>query len=185
MDSASLRLALLWRHRYWMGIAFALPLLPLGWALYGPRGATVHVTAKTWRMEIDVEQQALESGSDWCDALPAQAIEVSRRVVDGAAHCRYSAPQWRKRWVAKAEGEDPAAARWPEASLNATAQGEINAERMGRRQAFYELQLDEPDGRHWVCALPLAQWQRWAKGQSFRIRVDRFGVADCATVPVQ
>lgn len=144
----------------------------------------MHVTAKTWRMEIAVEKLVLESGSDWCDALPARASEVSRRMVDGAEHCRYNAPQWRKRWVAKAEGEDPMPAQWPQAGLASTPQDEIGAERRGARQAFYELQLDEAEGRHWVCALALPQWQRWARGQTFRIRVNRFGVADCGTVPV-
>jgi hypothetical protein len=169
-----------------MALALAL-LLPLGWMLFGPRGVAVQVQAKIWRFEIEVEKRVLESGSDWCDALPADARDISRQPrqrADGPPeHCRYSAPQWRRRWGEQLEGEDPQPPRWPQPRLVPLPPDQIGAERLGKRQAHYELQLRAADGRHWSCPVALAQWQRIVKGSSVRIQVDRQGVADCATIP--
>jgi len=160
----------------------------LGWALFGPPGVEVKLSAKTWQLDIEVEQWVLESGSDWCDALPADARDISRRLLEKspggprAEHCRYSAPQWRRRWGARAEGTAPAPPRWPQPPLKALAPDELGAERLGKRQARYELQLRASDGRHWSCPTPLRQWQQMSTGGSFRIQVDRQGVADCASL---
>ncbi|MCF8211766.1 MAG: zinc ribbon domain-containing protein [Rhodoferax sp.] len=40
---------------------------------------TVQVIEKTWSREVDVERFSAVSASDWCDALPANAYQVSRR----------------------------------------------------------------------------------------------------------
>lgn len=182
------------RWRWTLLAALALPLLQLGWTLFGPRGSTVEVVAKTWQFEIQIEKRVLETGSGWCDELPAGAAAISRRLIadpSGARpglieHCRYSVPTWHRRWVETAQGQDPTPPQWPEPKLGEPATDQLGAERLGRREARYLIQLREMDsGQEWTCQLPLAQWQRFAQGERFRLAVDRFSTANCASVPIR
>ncbi len=182
------------RWRRLLLIALTLPLLPLAWTLFGPRGFMVEATAKTWQFEIQIEKRVLETGSGWCDELPEGAVETNRRLIadpSGArqgliAHCRYSVPTWRNRWVETARGQDPTPPHWPAPKLGELAADQIGAERLGRREERYLLQLREVNtDRAWTCQLPLAQWQRFTQGERFRLLVDRFSTANCASLPLR
>ena len=182
------------RWRLALLAALALPVLLLGWMLFGPRGFIVEVTAKSWQFEIQIEKRVLETGSGWCDELPDGATETNRRLIADPSgvrpglieHCRYSLPTWRKRWVETAQGQDRTPPHWPMPRLAELPPDQIGAERQGRREARYLLQLREVDGdRDWICQLPLAQWQRFRQEERFRMLVDRHGVANCASVPVK
>ncbi|MDN3922831.1 hypothetical protein [Roseateles violae] len=169
------------RRLRWALPLIALLFLPLGWALFGPRGVTVEVEAKRWRFELEVEQYVSELGSDWCEALPADARDVSRRWMDRpdgqrAEHCRYSQMQWRRRWGALKEGGEAEPPAWPEPRLK-------EGERLGQRKTRYELLLRADDGRLWTCALAPEAWRRVPRQARFRVQVDRQGTADCATLP--
>lgn len=165
-------------------------LLPLGWRLFGPRGVSVEVQRKTWRFEIEVERLVEESGSAWCDELPADAREIGRRLIEdpsgrrpeASEHCRYSSPQWRRWRIAQAQGTAAEPAHWPQPQLNAVPAGSIGAERPGERRSFYEIELQAADGRHWTCRLPPSRWQLLRPGARFRLQVNRQGVADCASL---
>lgn len=169
-----------------------LAILMLGaWPLYlllGPRGALVTVESKTWRYEIDVERRLLETGADWCDALPPGAVELDRRLVDtpqgtdgvtSAARCRYSLPGWRRLYQAQARGDAAQPPAWPQPDLQQAPGIAPDALRLGQRQAFFELNLLTADGKRWTCTLPRARWQQLAVGFKLRLAVDRFGTADC------
>lgn len=171
-----------------------IPVLALSWRLFGPRGFSVKVEAKTWLYEIEVEKRVLETGSGWCDELPPGAGGIERRMIADpsgvrsglAEHCRYSIPEWRKRWVAQASGPATEPPRWPTPQLVDLPADEIGAERAGKRTQRYLLQLrSERNGVDWSCQLPLEQWQRFQEGESFRLMVDRFSTANCASVPVK
>lgn len=174
----------------WGLLIVAVGALPLLWALFGPRGVQVQLQRKTWRLEIEVEKRVLESGFDWCDEMPADAFDVERRLTADprglraapSEHCRYTVPQWRKRWVARAEGEAPTPPLWPRPPLSDLPPEQLGAERLGAREAFYEVQLGTPDGHGWTCRLSLAQWQALPAGSRFRVQVDRQDVADCASL---
>jgi hypothetical protein len=192
MDPARLRLAATSRALRWALLGLTLlALVPLAWKLFGPRGVVVEVVGKTWQLEIEIEQRVMESGSAWCDELPADAVVLARRRIDkpgagrpaGAEHCRYSSPQWRRRWGIRNEGQAPTPPRWPEPQLKAAGADGLGAERAGQRQARYLLQLHAADEHAWTCELPLAAWQRAQPGTSFRIQVDRWSVANCASLP--
>lgn len=179
----------------WAGLCLCLSLtLVLCWWLIKPAGTAVELAAKTWRLDIEIEKLLEEGESSWCDEMPAEARHISRRLlVDPAGvrpglseHCRFSLPQWRTLRMARAEGAWPAPALWPEPKLNGLGPDQLGAERAGKREAFYELQLRAKSGlgQTWACRLPLAVWQAHKVGTRYRLQVDRFGVADCASLPL-
>ena len=192
MDTVRFRLATMPRAARWALLGLCcLALAPLGWKLYGPRGVVVEVVAKTWQLEIEIEQRVMESGSAWCDELPADAKILGRRSMDkavgerpaGSEHCRYTSPQWRRRWGIRNEGQAPTPPRWPEPKLARADADGLGAERPGKRQQRYLLQLHDSSGHDWSCELPLEQWHRVPPQASFRILVDRWSVANCASLP--
>lgn len=166
----------------------ALLILALSaWPLYlllGPRGTLVLIESRTWRFEIDVERRLLETGADWCDALPAGAIELDRRLVDtpqgpAAPRCRYSLPAWRRLYQAQARGDAAQPPTWPHPDLHNLPGMAAEDLRLGQRQAFFELALRAADGRLWTCTVPQPTWQQQVPGTRLRLAVDRFGTADC------
>lgn len=173
-------------HRRLLAAALLLGLLtPLGWWLFGPHGVAVEIAAKTWQRDIEIERLLLESASAWCDELPADAQDISRRLLQDpegrrglATHCRYQAPQWRARRSARAAGQDLTPPRWPDEPVL-----ELGSERLGKRHEHYALELQSADGRAWRCELPQARWQQFRGGQRLRLAVDRHGVADCSSLP--
>lgn len=166
--------------------ALAVPVLTLAWQVLGPSGTRVEVQALRWQRDIEVERLLLESGSAWCDEMPATAQDINRRWLDDpegrrgrAEHCRYQAPAWRARRSARAEGMDARPApHWPAEPVL-----EPGVERLGRRHEQYALLLRAEDGREWRCDLPQARWQGFHIGQRLRLAVDRFGTADCSSLP--
>lgn len=175
----------------WAGLCLGLSLMPVFWWWLKPGGTAVELAAKTWRLDIEIEKLLEEGESSWCDEMPAGASKISRRLMTDPAglraapseHCRFSLPQWRTLRMARAEGAWPAPPLWPEPKLNGLAADQLGAERAGKREAFYELQLRADDGQTWACRLPLAVWQAHSLGAHYRLQVDRFGVADCASLP--
>lgn len=177
--------------RWFYPVLLLLGVPSMAWVLFGPRGIRVELEAKTWQRDIEIERLVLETSTGWCDALPADASDVQRRMVQDpegkrglAEHCRYQSPQWRQRNIARREGADPAAPAWPEPDLAEMPLGELGAERRGKRQERYELVLRDADDRRWTCEMPLPRWQAHRRGERFRLLVDRFGVADCSSVPI-
>lgn len=178
-----------WRLR-WAVVVGTLLMLPLLWQLFGPRGIAVEVTRKIWRFEIEIEKRILETSSGWCEDMPSAAGEVSRRQLadpDGVRqglgeHCRYTLPQWRALRLMQAQGEFPTPPRWPQTKLSELPPDQLGAERLGKRREFYEIRLHAQSGQDWTCRLSQRQWQDLTPGASFRLRVDRQGVADCASI---
>lgn len=183
--------------RLWRGLALMLAgggLLALSSWVFGPEGLKVEQVAKTWRLEIEVERRTLETGSGWCDELPEGAQLLSRRLLDsdpsgqrsGALeHCHYRALQWRTSYLALRQGQAPEAPQWPRPDLrpgDPERQG-LGEERLGKRQSFYELQLRASDGRQWSCRQSLEDWQTRPEKARYRVQVDRYGVANCASLP--
>ncbi|MCV2367033.1 hypothetical protein [Roseateles oligotrophus] len=177
---------------YGAGLCILLTLGPLlWWLLLKPTGMGVVLVGKTWRLDIEIEKLLEEGESSWCDELPAEARNISRRLLvdpsgarpEPTEHCRFSRPQWRTMRMARAEGAAPTPPHWPEARLNGLPADQLGAERTGKPEAFYELQLQNEAGQSWTCRLPLAEWQAHKLGARYRLRVDRFGVADCASLP--
>jgi hypothetical protein len=166
-------------------LALALPLV--AWVVDQSLGVPVEVQAKIWRREIDIEHAPIQPQSDWCEKLPATATAVERlQREDPEAdqrlrpYCRFRAPGWSLLRRAVAEGDGQRPPHWPAVQLTAEGQRE------GQRRAWLWLQVratDARDGRQWQCTPALAQWQRLQVGQRFRLRVDKFGVADCASLP--
>lgn len=181
------------RRLLWAALLITLLALPLLWRLFGPRGIEVQALRKTWRFEIDIERRILETGSDWCDALPATARDVQRRLLSDpsgqrsapAEHCRYSEPQWRALRMVRAAGEAPTVPHWPAPKLNEQTDGDgLGAERLGPRRAIYEVELAAlHTDQRWTCRLLPAHWQALALGRPMRLRIDRQGVADCSSLP--
>ena len=168
-------------------LALAMLLPPLGWWAYGPTGFPVELVRRSWRFEIEVERLRLESGTDWCDELPAGAFDISRRTIADPTghrpglteHCRYSQLAWRRQWLAQESGDASQRPRWPHPPLRMAAPGEAGAERLGRREAYYELELRAGNGQTWTCRTSLDSWQALRPGQRFRLPVDRWGTANC------
>jgi len=162
-------------------------LVPLAWWLFGPKGFAVELTRRTWRMEIEVERLRQETGTDWCDELPAGATDVTRRVIadptgrraEPSEHCRYSLLAWRRSWIAREEGLAGTRVRWPTPPLRVAPPGEPGGERLGRREAYYELELRDGAGRLWTCRTDLDRWNELKVGQRFRMPVDRWNTANC------
>ncbi|MFN3861002.1 MAG: hypothetical protein ACK4R2_05990 [Roseateles sp.] len=162
-------------------------LATLGWWIWGPTGVAVELTQRFWRMEVVVEALRTESGSDWCDELPAGAFDIHRRVVsdptgrrtEPAEHCRYKLLAWRRSWIAKTEGGPDQRPEWPRPPLRVAPPGQPGSERLGRHEAFYYIELRDRANHAWTCRLSLARWQQLHTGMRFRIPVDRFGTANC------
>lgn len=162
-------------------------LATLGWWVFGPSGVFVELTRRSWRMEIVVERLREEGGSDWCDELPADAFDVSRRLMadpsgqraEPAEHCRYNQLKWRRQWIAKTEGGPADRPDWPRPPLRLAPPGEAGSERLGKREAFYEIELRDRADHAWVCRVTPERWRELREGQRFRIPVDRFGTANC------
>lgn len=162
-------------------------VLTLGWWIFGPEGVAVELTRRGWRMEIVVERLRAESGSDWCDELPEAAFDISRRRMadptgrraEPADHCRYTVLAWRRSWIAKTEGGPGDRPVWPTPPLRVAPPGEPGSERLGRREAHYEIELRDRENHAWVCRVSPERWAALRVGERFRIPVDRFGTADC------
>ena len=169
----------------WLGLALMLP--PLAWWVFGPTGFAVEIVQRRWHADIEVERLRLEAGTDWCDELPAEAFDVTRRVIADphgrragpAEHCRYRLLAWRRQWIAREDGDAASAVRWPSPPLRVEPHGQPGSERLGRRELHYELQLRNGSGQVWTCRTTPDTWQRLQTGQRLRMPVDRWGTADC------
>lgn len=180
------------RSRWWPILFTLLLPTPVALWLLGPSSYKVQITAKAWITEIEVERWLDEPGSDWCDALPADARQIQRRRVEtsasepaGVEHCRYVQRRWRKLRTAWREGQSPEPPRWPELELSKVPDGQLGAERQGKRRVSYELLLLDADGRDWRCERDYEDWLRWRVGTTLRLSVDRFGTANCSSLPRQ
>ncbi|NCT85628.1 MAG: hypothetical protein GXC94_20950 [Comamonadaceae bacterium] len=176
------------RLRVLVLVAMVLATLgTLGWWAFGPPGVAVELTQRSWRMEVVVERLRAETGSDWCDELPEGAFDISRRVVadptgrraQPGEHCRYTVLAWRRSWIAKTEGGPDTPPDWPRPPLRMAPPGEPGSERLGKREAFYEIALSDGGDHVWTCRVTLQRWQQLRVGMRFRVPVDRFGTADC------
>ncbi len=165
---------------HWLVIGMA-PLLLAAWLL-APTGQRVAVVGKTWRLEVDVERLVAETDSAWCAELPASQLVLERRSTQGRERCRFTSSAWRTQWLARAEGPATLAPTWPRPPLKLAGPDGLGAERLGRRSAFYELQLEAGDGKTWTCQLKPEHWQRMRLGMRLRLAVDRFGVASCGSL---
>lgn len=159
----------------------------LGWWMFGPPGVAVELTQRRWRLEIVIERLRAESGADWCDELPADARDVTRRLMadptgkrtEPSPRCSYTQLAWRRSWIVKNEGGPGERPEWPSPPLRMAPPGEPGSERMGKREAFYEIELSDGGDHVWVCRVDPGRWQELRVGQRFRVPVDRFGTADC------
>ena len=159
----------------------------VGWWIFGPPGVAVELTQRSWRMEIVVERLRAESGSDWCDELPEGAFDISRRMTadptgrrtEPAERCRYNLLAWRRQWIAKTEGGPADRPDWPRPPLRIAPPGQPGSERLGKREAYFEIELRDRSDHSWVCRVDLPRWQQLRVGERFRMPVDRFGTADC------
>jgi hypothetical protein len=162
-------------------------LAALGWHFFGPTGVAVELVKRSWRMEIVIERLRSESGSDWCDDLPADARDVTRRMMkdptgkraEPGEHCRYTQLAWRRSWIAQNEGGPADRPDWPRPPLRIAPPGEAGAERMGKREAYFEIELRDRDNHAWVCRVDPERWKELRVGQRYRMPVDRFGTANC------
>ncbi len=178
------------QHRI-AAIVIALLFAPLGWKLFGPRGEWVTIQELRWQRDIEIERLVEVSDSSWCDEMPAGAQEIQRKLMEDptgqragpSPHCRYVGLQWRILRVARTEGSHPMPPRWASPSLSGIEPGRPGAERTGKYKGIYEVVMVDAKERDWTCRLSLHQWQALAPGQRFRLFVDRFGVANCSTVP--
>ncbi|MDT8998622.1 hypothetical protein RQP53_04985 [Paucibacter sp. APW11] len=159
--------------------------------VFGPKGYSVEITGKRWQLDIEIERIIEESSSAWCDEMPPGARVLSRRLVSDprgqrpapAEHCRYSAPEWRKWRIATRKGPASETPQWPDLELSDIAPPALGAEQPGKRHSYYELLLHDSNGRDWACLQPRADWQRWTTGARFYLQIDRFGTANCASLP--
>jgi hypothetical protein len=162
-------------------------LATLAWWIFGPSGVAVELTRRGWRYEIVIERLREEAGSDWCDELPADARNVSRRVMADPTgrragpgeHCRYTQLAWRRSWIVKNEGGPGDRPDWPRPPLRMAPPGEPGSERLGKRDAYFEIELRDREDHAWICRVTPERWQQLRVGQRFRIPVDRFGTANC------
>lgn len=162
-------------------------LATLAWWVFGPSGVAVELTRRSWRLEIVVERLREESSSDWCDELPAGAFNVTRRTItdptgrrtEPGEHCRYSLLAWRRSWIVKNEGGPDERPDWPRPPLRVAPPGQPGGERLGKREAYYEIELRDWQNHAWVCRVDLERWKQLRVGMRFRVPVDRFGTANC------
>jgi len=159
----------------------------LAWWIFGPAGVAVELTKRSWRFEIVIERLRAESGSDWCDEMPADARDVTRRLItdpkgrrsEPSEHCRYTQLAWRRSWIAQSAGGPGEQPDWPRPPLRVAPPGEAGSERLGKREAYFEVELRDRENHAWVCRLDPEHWKQLRVGQRFRIPVDRFGTANC------
>lgn len=162
-------------------------LATLGWWIWGPSGVFVELTRRSWRMEIVVERLRTETGSDWCDELPEGAYDIKRRVIadptgvrpQPGEHCRYELLAWRRSWIVKTEGGPDDRPDWPRPPLRVAPPGQPGSERLGRREAYFEIELRDRADHAWVCRVDHERWKQLREGMRFRVPVDRFGTANC------
>ncbi len=168
-----------WR---WAWLWLAPVLLGLLYWVLAPEGTEVRVAAMNWSRDIEVERQVSVTDSGWCAQLPegAQVLE-RRRLPDPASgklgeHCRFAARSLRAVYSLSAAGEGSSPApHWP-------AITHASDERTGRRHERHEAVFASEHGQRWTCRLSAAEWARLNTGQRLRLKVDRFGVADCASM---
>jgi hypothetical protein len=183
------------RHHRRLALAALILLLtmaPLGWRLFGPDGTPVELLRKTWRSELEIERLVEVLDSSWCDAMPANAELVSRTMMvdprgqraEPAAHCRYRDAAWRRVNGLLLEGGADTPPAWPQPRLRELPPGQLGAERPGKRERFFEIELQAGSGERWTCRLRQAHWQTLHEGMRFRLKVDRHRVANCASVPM-
>ncbi len=162
-------------------------VIALAWKIFGPAGVAVELTRRSWRMEIIVERLRTESGSDWCDELPEGAFDITRRTIadptgkrtEPSEHCRYSTLAWRRSWIVKNEGGPDDRPDWPRPPLRMAPPGQPGSERLGKRDAYFEIELRDREDHAWVCRLDPEHWKQLRLGMRFRMPVDRFGTANC------
>jgi ribosome modulation factor len=145
------------------------------------------IVGKTWHLDIEVEQLVAESESAWCDEMPPLTRALDRRSAaqaDGSARdrCRYQARAWRTHWLARAQGPASSPPHWPQPPLKSAGPDGFGAERLGKRQAVFEVELRRGAEGRWLCPLPREHWQGLEIGMRPRLAVDRFGVAQCASL---
>lgn len=162
-------------------------LATVGWWVFGPAGVAVELTQRSWRYEIVIERLRAETGSDWCDELPEGAFDITRRTItdptgkrtEPGEHCRYTTLAWRRSWIVKSEGGPGERPDWPRPPLRMAAPGEAGSERLGKREAYFEIELRDRENHAWVCRVDRERWEQLRVGMRFRIPVDRFGTANC------
>ena len=170
-----------------LGVMVVATVATLSWHFFGPAGVAVELVKRSWRYEIIVERLREEGGSDWCDELPADARDVTRRMMadptgkraEPSEHCRYTQLAWRRSWIIKNEGGPGDRPDWPRPPLRIAPPGQAGSERLGKRDAYFEIELRDREDHAWVCRVDQARWQELRVGQRFRIPVDRFGTANC------
>lgn len=170
-------------HRIALALWLGSGIAAVAWLIWGPKGEAVQVLSLPWSRDIEIERQVEVTDSGWCTQLPDGARVLDRRRLPDpvsdkdAEHCRYAARQWRPVYSIKASGDGPwPAPHWPELSQAAD-------ERAGQRHERYEVVFGNERGQRWTCRLNAPGWAALHSGQRLRLRVDRFGVADCASVP--
>ncbi len=168
-----------WR---WAWLWLAPVLLGLLFWVLAPEGTEVQLTAKTWSRDIEVERQISVTESGWCAQVPEGAQVLARRQMPDPAsgkpgeHCRYAARSWRAVYSLNARGEGASPApHWPTIA-------HASDERTGKRHERYEAHVANEQGQRWTCRLSAPDWAGLQTGQRLRLQIDRFGVADCASM---
>lgn len=178
------------QHRI-AAVVIALLFAPLGWKLFGPRGEWVTIQALRWQRDIEIDSLVAVTDSSWCDEMPAGMQEVQRKLMEDPSgqrsepspHCRYTGLQWRTLRSVRTEGQHPQAPYWGSPVLPELRPDQAGAERISKYKSIYEVLMVDAKERDWTCRINLQQWQALKPGQQFRLFVDRFGVANCSTVP--
>lgn len=163
----------------WLSLSLAATLA----LLWRPAGIAVQIEGKHWRRTIEIERRADALDSAWCRDMPADARDIERHQLADpqrggtlAEHCRYRASLWRAQYSIQAEGSWPAEPHWPAPQLGSD-------ERAGQQHEINALSLRSASDQRWTCNVPLPAWRAYAIGLALRLRVDRQGVADCASLP--
>jgi hypothetical protein len=169
-------------HRIALALWLGSGLTAVAWLVWNAQGVVVQVQRKPWSRDIEIERQVDVTSSGWCAQLPEGARVVDRRRLNApdsgqdAEHCRYATPEWRAVYSLHAAGAGPVPAPyWP-------AIAHASDERPGRRHERYEVELADARGRSWTCKLDQARWTRLPTDATLRLKVDRFGVADCGSL---
>lgn len=165
-------------------------LATLGWWIWGPAGTAVELTKRSWRLQIEVEQLRSETDSAWCDEMPADATDVTRRIAadptgrraEPGEHCRFTRLAWRRSWIVKAEGGPDDRPTWPSPPLRVAPPGEPGSERLGKREAYFEAQLSDGGDHLWTCRVSEERWKTLRVGTRWRVPVNRYGAANCAAM---
>lgn len=174
------------RTPYLLLLLVGLPLLY--WALLAPRGFKVEIAARTWQHDVDVERFGPELELDWCDKMPKGAEVVEMRRASGekgdGLRCSYRMYRYVKIYFLRAEGQWPQQPTWPKAELADLPPNTLGAERLGPRKTRYHWVLRDEAGHEWPCLLPHHVWLTKPVGTQMRVSVDRWGTADCASLPL-